>query len=116
MRTISLDFPPFGFGCFVVVGTQDEGIRFCQKHFDSSPDLADRDGFCFYSEGAKPVIWLPRFPKTPEEIATLAHEAVHAVSFFMDWRGFKWSPGDEVSAHSVDYIVRRVLEESHKRH
>jgi len=82
------------------------------KSWEHKPDnttssLIDKRGACFYSKDCHPVIALPRKPKTPEEIGTLAHEATHAVSNIfekLDERNY-----DEVFAHSVGAIVRKVL-------
>jgi len=32
------------------------------------------------TKGVQPLILIPRYPRTPEEIGTLAHEAVHAIA------------------------------------
>lgn len=70
-------------------------------------DLDKRRGSCFYAENCHPVIAMPRYPKTAEEIGTLAHEAFHAVDNIFDKiQDYK---GHEVFAHSVGAIVRHVL-------
>lgn len=70
-------------------------------------------GVCFYFPGLPPLIAMPRAPKTNEEIATLAHEAVHAVNDIFEKIGEE--RGGEVFAHSVSAIVEIVLEEYKKR-
>lgn len=70
-------------------------------------DLDGRRGVTFYDKDCAPFILLPAFPKTPEQIGTLAHEAVHAVMDIfikVDERNY-----DEVFAHSVGAVVREVL-------
>lgn len=75
-------------------------------------ELVDRRGVCFYSKDCHPVIVLPRFPKTSEEIGTLAHEAFHAVNNIFDKiQGFK---DDETFAHSIGAVVRLVLKNKDK--
>ena len=64
-------------------------------------------GYLYYNTDCHPVIALPRRPKTPEEIGTLAHEAVHAVSHIFDY--IHEHSRDEVFAHSVGAIVRESL-------
>lgn len=44
-----------------------------------------------------------------ELVATLAHEAVHAKQFILDYVGEK-TPGIETEAYLVEHIVRRALE------
>ena len=72
-----------------------------------SKDIDRRRGATFYAEECHPVIALPRFPKTPEEIGTLAHEATHAVLNI--FQKIDESYYDEVFAHSVGAVVREVL-------
>lgn len=83
------------------------------KSYGHKPDTTSlfsgtNRGMCFYSDGCHPVIALPVFPKTPENIGTLAHEAIHAVEdIFIKIR----QPiGGELFAHSVGAVVRIVLQ------
>lgn len=69
-------------------------------HFESR-------GVCFHNEECHPVIGMLSFPKTPDEIGTIAHEAVHAVEDIFDKIGEK--TGEEIYAHCVGAIVRKVL-------
>ncbi len=66
-------------------------------------------GRCYNTFGSHPVIVLRTEPRSPTEVGTLAHEAVHAIFGIMrhieqhtDWQ-------DEVIPLSVGAIVRRVL-------
>ena len=77
------------------------------KPENTSSSLLNRRGVCFYSKDCHPVIALPRKPKTPEEIGTLAHEATHAVSNI--WEKLDETVYDEVFAHSIGAVVRKVL-------
>lgn len=70
--------------------------------------LAKRRGVTFFAENCHPIIALPRFPKTAQEIGTLAHEATHAV--INVFQKIEETNYDEVFAHSVGAVVRRVLE------
>jgi hypothetical protein len=67
----------------------------------------DSRGLCFTSNGAHPVIALPRLPRTNEEIGTLAHEATHAVEHIFSH--IKQPLGGEIFAHSVGAVVRETL-------
>lgn len=72
-------------------------------------DHNDR-GRCFYTKGCYPVIAMPSFPETPEQIGTLAHEAVHAITYMFE--GIGEGHTDEILAHSVGAVVRNVLKEN----
>lgn len=65
-------------------------------------------GVCFHWNDVHPVIALPKIPETPEEISTLAHEAVHAIDDIFFKIGE--TKGPEVYAHCVGAVVRAVLE------
>lgn len=64
-------------------------------------------GICFHEQDCHPVIAMPKIPKTPEQIGTLAHEAVHAVGYIFSV--IQQESAEEVFAHSVGAIVRNVL-------
>lgn len=72
-----------------------------------SKDIDSRRGVTFYSGNCHPLIAFPRYPKTAEEIGTLAHEATHAVLNVFD--KVQETNFDEVFAHSVGAVVREVL-------
>jgi hypothetical protein len=65
-------------------------------------------GTTFTRDGCHPVIAMPSFPKEHDEIATLAHEAVHGVAHIFDQIGERLD--GEAFAHSVGAVVRIVLE------
>lgn len=71
-------------------------------------EWTNRRGFCCHKKDCHPIIVLPKYPKTPEEIGTLAHEAFHAVSNI--WNKIEDESHDEVFAHSIGAIVRNVLQ------
>lgn len=74
---------------------------------DVNEQLLNRQGVCFYAKECHPIIALPKKPKTSEEIGTLAHEAVHAVTNIFD--KIEETSNDEIFAHSVGAVVRGVL-------
>lgn len=67
----------------------------------------DAEGICFTTAACDPVIALPHAPKTPAEIGTLSHEAVHAVEDI--FTQIKQPLGGEIFAYSVGAVVREVL-------
>lgn len=79
------------------------------SHEEVAEELKDRRGVTFYNGHiSPPVIALPKKPKTPAELGTLAHEATHAIRFIFTQVSEESS--DEIFAHSVGAIVRKVLE------
>lgn len=74
---------------------------------DVRESLENRRGVTFFAKDCHPIISLPNKPKTPEEIGTLAHEAVHAVTNI--FTKIEEANYDEVFAHSVGAVVRNTL-------
>jgi len=70
-------------------------------------EVEDRRGVCFYTKGCHPLIAMPRKPKTPTEIGTLAHESVHAIEYIFD--AISEPTRGELFAHSVGAVVRGAL-------
>jgi hypothetical protein len=68
-------------------------------------------GKCFYRPSYVPVVWIPRYPKTPREYATLAHECIHAVYHLFNWANLPMT-GDteEVFTHATAHLINAVLE------
>lgn len=71
-------------------------------------DWKGNRGSTHYQNNLHPVITMPQFPTEPIHMATLAHEAVHAVArILLD----ELDEGQvrEVFAHSVGAVMRGVL-------
>lgn len=69
-------------------------------------------GRCIWHHQCHPVILLPSPPRDHTEIATLAHEAVHAVFHVLDAIGATLDT--EIIGHSVGAIVRETLKRVEK--
>lgn len=81
--------------------------RWGHKPSDILLDMSGRRGICYHTNGCHPVICMPRKPKTASEIGTLAHEAIHAVGYI--FRMIEQDSAEEIYAHSVSAIVRKVM-------
>lgn len=101
----------------VVFGSKDlkKAMRACnypkdiinQEFIDRESD--SRDGFTIDNPRCHPIIWLKKEPKDADTIATLAHEATHAVNNI--FKKLEETPlAEEFYAHSVGAIVRKTLE------
>jgi len=87
-------------------------VRFEDDKFDinEGDDDVEPYGQFITRNGYVNIIWLPRYPKTPREYATLAHESVHAACALMDWADIKINKQtDEVVAHAATHIINEVL-------
>lgn len=65
--------------------------------------------FSFRDTGAV-CMWLPRKPRTPNELGTLAHECAHVAIHLMDHIGQRVDlENDEPMTYVVGYLVREIL-------
>lgn len=122
LQIINTHMGLFEFDIRTVVGDYDDAFayvaRIYEDNIESMQDIIPEEqrgfvarGRTFYRTGYVPIIWIPRRPKTSRELATLAHEAIHAVSHLFDWAGMYINhETEEVLAHSVAHVVNRVLE------
>jgi len=114
-----LDIPlqPFGWGVRVLLGPEKHVCtvgRWLLDWPDMNHGFIEPAGLTMLYEGYNPIIWLPRKPRGPKELGTLAHEAAHATRFiFVSQLGIPITAGnDEVYCHCIGWIVRRVLEQA----
>ena len=111
MNTIEVPILNNEYKVIVCFGTPEHIEKVLKKYghkLDTKSSIIGNRGTCFYSSKENhPVIALPTFPKTPEQIGTLAHEAVHATEDIFIKIG--QPPSGELFAHSVGAIVRTVL-------
>lgn len=67
-------------------------------------------GYCFSHDGHCPIIWLPRYPLSNQELATLAHECFHAAMEVGRWANIpvdKYT--EEFTAHCIRFIMQSFL-------
>lgn len=113
MKNFTLEIPILNDELIVVVcwGSKKYLSGTAYKYYYGKYELCfdgDERGVTFIEKDKHPVILLPNAPRTPEEIGTLAHEAVHAVRHV--FRSAHEKGGAEVFSHSVGAVVRKVLE------
>ena len=116
-RTVNVHFGMFDFSLTVIVGPH-EGIRKYlrwkfEEDFPLGFDASRSHGMYFSHVGHAPVIWLPRPPRKPREIAALAHELLHAIRLMLtEWAGVPLTRDtDETYCHAMSFAMNRVLEE-----
>lgn len=110
----------FDYTVRVCVGDHEKAKEYIAYVFEEKYDeLADGNrgyearGICYHRTGYVPIVWLPRYPETPREYATLAHEVIHAVNHLFDL--FDWSATpltrdtEETFAHSVAHVINNAL-------
>ena len=80
-----------------------------RDYFDS---IDDTSGRTLQTDNGVVYLWLKEHPTTPKAIATLAHEATHAIHLVFKYRGIEYDPdeNDEMLAYGVQFLVRTILD------
>ncbi len=119
-KKILIDMGMFDYDIYVIISNNKTRVgKYVNDYYKAedgilrSPD--NELGICYSKDGYCPVIWIPKFPKSPKEYGTLAHEAFHAVFYMTKWASIKINEAtEEVIAHAVSYIVGKTLEKAKK--
>jgi len=110
----------------VHMGMFDYGVRFCIGEYKKAVEYVawvykiDKEdlfkpiheprGTCFNRPGYVPIIWVEKKPETPREIATLAHECIHAISYMFDWANMPFcNETEEAFCHATAHIMNVAL-------
>lgn len=120
LRVLDTHMGLFDFTIRTMAGDYNNGLKYAAHIFeepiyegmaDGTSQGYEARGKCYFATGYVPIIWLPRKPETPREYATLAHEAIHAVSHMFDWANTPFTRDtEETFGHSVAHVVNNVLE------
>jgi len=119
LKEIRISMGMFDFDVICVVGNYENAVKYSAWKFEddfvielgeSSNKNYKPRGKCFFRAGYVPVIWMPQRPKTPREIATLAHECLHAVFHLLDWAAIPATRDtEEVITHAQAHLVTNIL-------
>lgn len=107
-------------GISVFVGSPSELINYCEKVYNEDEDdkefnrslrkcsygLAD-----FHYGNGYGIVRIPKFPKSPEEIAYTAHELLHATFWMLQYCGVEFDGvNNEAFTYLHEHLVRNTLE------
>ena len=109
-------------GITIFIGTPDELKKYCKKTYnedendkrfnesleDCSYGLAD-----FHYGAGYGIVRLPKFPKTPAEIAYTTHELLHATMWILWYSGVEYNNDNihnEAYTYLHEHLVRNCLE------
>ena len=69
---------------------------------------------CNYDNDGTSVILMPKFPKTPKELAYVGHEILHATFLMLDYCGVEYIPHshNETFTYLDEHITRNVYEKT----
>ena len=120
LREKEIKFGTFEYYFTLIVGPRggvEPYMRWRYQDSDPDTDLAPRAvrACVFTKPGRAPVMWLPKPPRSAEDIGTMAHEAMHVVKDLMDWAHIGLGDeSEEAYCHALGFVVRSVLEELRK--
>lgn len=97
----------------LVIGKREEVEKELSKYTTYSPKTIKKDfngrGICYNCYPEKhPIIGIDGNLKVGTQIATLAHESIHAIDYLMEYIGID-SKETEFRGHGVATILRKVL-------
>lgn len=119
LKEIYFSMGMFDFHVRAVIGPEkflERYARVRNKNPEFSLGPLDKNrGWCLISEGP-PIIWIPRAPRTVEDIGALVHECQHAVVHMAKWMSMPITKKtDEVAAHAIEWMVRCILKNCRER-
>lgn len=117
LKAVRVHFGMFDYGFTCVIGPAANVPRYVAWKLnwptvdaETLPSEFGRGRF-YHRRDYEPIIWLPRWPKSPREYATLTHEVAHVVTAMFDWAGQPINRTcDEAFCHALGYAVAKVLE------
>lgn len=65
----------------------------------------DNSGLTVYTESSAPIIWLPSYNKTPEDISILNHELLHVTFYLLTCSNI---PYDTSSEEAYTYLMQNL--------
>lgn len=112
-------------GCYdysITVCISEDYLRVC-KIFNKRFSLPDENDTAFFPidfkrtfgrftciKEVRPILWIPKPPKTSREFGTLAHEALHATIAITRWYGVKLArESEEAFAHLHSHLIKQIL-------
>lgn len=95
---------------------KEEMIKRCKEKFENPFTKEDIEllnlsgrGFCLMLENNGVIVWLEKYPASPEWFGHLAHEIFHATHTILNKAGIRLSEdSDESFAYLIDWITSNV--------
>lgn len=120
LREKEIKFGMFEYYFTLIVGPRESVepyVRWRYHDNDQDNDVAPRAvrACVFTRAGQAPIMWLPKLPRSAEDIGLLAHESFHVVRDLMEWAHIGLGDeSEEAYSHALGFVVRSVLEELRK--
>lgn len=109
-------------GITIYIGTKESLLEFVRKAYSENNKLieevkehikGDAEATTYLEEGGQSLIWVPKFPKNPKQIAIMAHEILHATFVLMDYVGaeYRYNGPNEPYTYLFEYFLSKALNE-----
>ena len=115
-KIINIELPIYRTTINVLFGNIDsmkenmKDLNGLYEHLKENTSKYDLGRFVWDEEENYWCIWMPRIPKTIDEIATLVHEVEHCVFHLFKYKGMNHSEdSDEAYAYANDYLFREIM-------
>jgi hypothetical protein len=110
---VRLDVFEFKFQC--IIGPRENIEKYLTRRWPDipiNPISQTARALTFFRARADPIIWLPRRPRTPKDIGTLAHEVLHVLTaFLVESVGLQLNyETDEAFCYPLGYAIETILE------
>ena len=94
--------------------TSDDEKAFIEMILNLEENDVGIASFNYDYKNGNGIVLLPKFPKTPKEIAALAHEMMHATFFIMDFCqvDYNKNTNNETFTYVHEHLMRNALEET----
>lgn len=109
-------------GITIFIGPKKDLPTFVKKAFKGNKTLLesikdslkeDSLGTTYHEDFGQSLIWIPKWPKTPKELGTLAHEILHATMNMLDYIDVEYRYGgpNEPYTYLFEFLFTEALEE-----
>lgn len=104
---------------FCITKDAKKAANFISRKIDSDITEYNFDclGKCFRRKNHTTIVWLPTFPRNPQETGTAVHEIAHAVNGILDWAHIELNnQTEECYTHLLGYFVREFFKIKNKQY
>lgn len=112
-KRVVVPYEMFNYEFECIFGPKKNVGKYVAYHLDEArwDGPSTQRGMTYVKSGHCPIVWMPRFPRTPTEHGTLAHEVGHAVMEMLHHAGVPVNvEAGEVFTYALAHGVKTILE------
>ena len=115
-KIINIDIPVYNAVINVLLGNVEtlkdsiKGIDGLYEELKNSINEFNQGKFLWSEKLNQWIIWLPRIPKTIQDMASLVHEIEHCVFYLFQYKGLKHSDdSEEAYAYMMEFLFQEIM-------